>query len=72
MNRRSLLIALAVSPAMGLADSFSTRGAGDKRRMRELNQQFVEQKNALQEQPKEKKDTEKENADTADRKKPAN
>jgi len=53
MKRRLLLIALAISPAMGLADSFSSRGAGERRRQRELTEKFREQKNTMQKQQKE-------------------
>ena len=73
MKRRLLLMAMALSPVMALADSFSSRGAGDKRRMRELEQQFRDNKQAMQQgELKEEKQPEKDKTDTADReKKPA-
>jgi hypothetical protein len=55
MKRRLLLIALAISPAMGLADPFS---GADKKRNRELRDKFIEQKNTLQKQYKEKPEAE--------------
>lgn len=67
MKRRSLLIALALSPAMALADSFSSRGAGDKRRERELHQQFRDNKSAMQKgELEEKKEPEKDKTDAGD------
>ena len=55
MKRRLLLIALAISPAMGFADAFS---GADKKRNRELRDKFIEQKNTLQKQYKEKPEAE--------------
>ena len=55
MKRRLLLIALAISPAMGFADSFS---GADKKRNRELRDKFIEQKNTLQKEYKEKPEAE--------------
>ena len=55
MKRRLLLMALAISPAMGFADIFSGR---DKKRDRELRDKFIEQKNTMQKQYKEKPEAE--------------
>ena len=52
MKRRLLLLALAVSPAMGIASSFSSKGAGDVRRQREITEKFRENKKVLQDQHK--------------------
>ena len=70
MKRRSILIALTMSPAMLFADSFSSRSAGDKRRMRELNQKFREEKKFMQEQQgKEKKENDGDKTGEGDRSK---